>query len=658
MKAPIPWLKEYVEIKLPLNDLMWKMTEIGLTTESYQTIEGEKVLEVEVTPNRPDWLSILGIAREIAIIEKLKVKLPKLSDIPEPSSKLPLKININSKLVGRYTGITIANVKVKAAPLWMQKRLILMGLRPINNLVDITNYCMYELGIPIHVFDYDKFKSSNLKLELSKGGEKFISVDEISYPLPPDTLIIKDGDRVIDLCGIKGGLNTGISNSTKNIYIHVPIYSPTVIRKTSLALKLASDASYIYERGPDRGGNLNTLKRVVALVLEFAGGKVASEIIDLKDKEYSPAKISVSLNKLESVLGFKLEWDEIIDILSDLNLSPQKMGEGLSLTIPTYRGDLKIEEDIVEEVARIHGYNNFPKTLPTGTIAKEKIAYYFNPKFQNHLKTLMYGVGFSEIQTLSLTSREQLIKSQLNLENHIKIANPVSLEYEYFRSSLVPNLLDSIKLNSLLKKLKLFELNKVYFGPPDKHRELYKLAAIQSAGSFREFKGVIDLILEKLNIDNFDIKDSLVEKSIWHPTKSAVIEAGDTPIGTFGEIHPKVLQNFQIKNRLWAFEAEVLSLEYLSYDPIFEQPNKYPPQIEDVTLEIKKGIKIRDVISSIKISSKLVSSVELVDIYNENYTFRIYYQAPEKTLDNVEVEKIRTNILKILMKKFGITIHQ
>ena len=179
MKAPIPWLKEYVEIKLPLNDLMWKMTEIGLTTESYQTIEGEKVLEVEVTPNRPDWLSILGIAREIAIIEKLKVKLPKLSDIPEPSSKLPLKININSKLVGRYTGITIANVKVKAAPLWMQKRLILMGLRPINNLVDITNYCMYELGIPIHVFDYDKFKSSNLKLELSKGGEKFISVDEI-----------------------------------------------------------------------------------------------------------------------------------------------------------------------------------------------------------------------------------------------------------------------------------------------------------------------------------------------------------------------------------------------------------------------------------------------------------------------------------------------
>ena len=211
MLAPISWLKDYTPIKLGLTKLMWRMTEIGLTTESFKKVGRDIVLDVEVTPNRPDWLSLVGVAREIAVLNQSRVKLPKLPPIPKPSANLPISVKVDPRLSGRYTGVTISGVKIKPSPSWMQKRLELVGLRPINNLVDTTNYVMFELGVPIHVFDYDKFLTNKLTMGLSQGGEKFTSVDGALYKLPKDAIIIKDKDRVIDLCGIKGGANTGIS---------------------------------------------------------------------------------------------------------------------------------------------------------------------------------------------------------------------------------------------------------------------------------------------------------------------------------------------------------------------------------------------------------------------------------------------------------------
>jgi phenylalanyl-tRNA synthetase beta chain len=656
MKASISWLTDYTKINLSTKDLMWRMTEAGMTTESYQIIENEKVLDVEITPNRPDWLSIIGLAREIAVIQKINLKYPKLLDIPEKTANLPIKIHVDKSLTGRYTGLTIADVKVAPSPKWMQKRLKLVGLRPINNLVDITNYVMFELGVPIHVFDYDKFQKKELTMQLTNGNEKFSSVDEIEYTLPKGCLVIKDNERVIDLCGIKGGLNTGISTLTKNVFIHVPIYDPLLIRKTSQKLGLASDASYIYERGADAGSTMSSLKRCVEYVIKYAGGKVASKVMDTrKQSDYKPRKLVTNLNRVNDLIGVVIEKDKILSILKNLQLDPTISGEKLSCNIPSFRDDLKIDEDIIEEVARIYGYNNFPKTIPFGKVSIKKIPYYYNRDFELEIKNILVKLGYLEVNTQSLTSKEIIEKSNLDPENHIRIINPVSLEYEFMRTTLIPNLLDAVNLNSLDKKLMLFEYNKVHFPPVDKSKEEYMLSAIFKGGSYRQIKNILDTLLKELNIFEVDYKQTIVEKGLWHPIKSGVIEKGIYQLGTIGEINPFVLDKYGLSNDIFALEINVEILKSLSKQKYYKPVPKFPGQVEDVTLVLPDRVKVQEIIHLIKSVSTVINRVELVDIFDNKFSFRIHYQHEKKTISSIEVKVVRKKILKALKEKWGIS---
>jgi phenylalanyl-tRNA synthetase beta chain len=656
MLIPISWLKEFTPVTLKLPKLMWKMTEIGITTESYKRINGEVVLDIEVTPNRPDLLSLIGVAREVSVIENKKLKLPKIPEIKKSSKNLPIEVNISKNLTGRYSGITVANVAVKPSPKVIQDRLKLMGLRPINNLVDITNYVMFEMGIPIHAFDYDKFKATKLSVELAKGGEEFISVDDISYKLPKNALIIKDIDRVIDLAGIKGGKNTGISSDTKNIFIHVPIYDPLLVRKNSQNMKLSSDASYIYERGPDLGGTMDALRRTLDLVLKYAGGEIASEVIDHKSKDYTPRDLSLSFSKLQSILGLKLTSSQTGNILEKLNLSPNISKDTIMCKVPTYRNDIQIEEDLIEEVARVYGYNKFPTTLPQGSVTSENIPYHYDRSFEIFLKNYMQGAGYYETNTLALTSEENIKKSGLNLDNHIKIANPVSLEYEYMRTSLIPRLLEAIKLNADESKVKLFEFNNVYFGPLDESQEPHILSAVVKGNSYTEIKGVVDTLLAKLNIGPLNLKPTAVKKGLWHPKRSGVLEVSGDILGTVGELSPIVLQSYDIKQNLFAFELDVSTLLRHLKLTEFTVPPKYPAQIEDLTLTVPNGLEIGKLITYIKSKDKLISSVELVDSYQDSYTFRVWFQNPKKTMTDSEVGKIRDKLLKGLKSKHGVIL--
>src|SRR3990167_2817560 len=350
MLIPISWLKDFVEIKLPLKDLMWKMTEAGLTCESYKKIGSETILDVEITANRPDWMSIIGVAREVAAIQGLKLKKGKEINLPKKSANFPLDLVPNFNLFERWTGIVIKEVKIKPSPKWIQERIKLMGHSPINNVIDITNYVMYELGIPMHAFDYDDIFGQIMTPELAKGGEDFTSVDNLNYKLPKDAIIIRDAERIIDLAGIKGGLNSGIKDTTKNIFLHVTINNPVLVRRASQALGLRSEASAIYERGPDKGGVMDSIKRAVSLVLESAGGEIASELIDLKKHDYRSWNLEVSFEKIEKVLGIKIPETEIVKILNRIGLSAKKTKAGVSCVIPTYRADIKIEEDLIEEI--------------------------------------------------------------------------------------------------------------------------------------------------------------------------------------------------------------------------------------------------------------------------------------------------------------------
>lgn len=645
MLVPISWLKDYIEIKLPTKELLWRLTEIGLTCERLEKMNGENVLDIEVTANRPDWMSILGVAQEIAAIQGNKVKEPKIKDLKEPQETLKISLKNDFNAIERWSAVIISGIRIKPSPEWIQKRILSVGLRPINNVVDITNFVMFEMGMPMHAFDYDEIKGQEMTVTLAKGGEEFTSVDELSYKLPKDAIIIKDKERIIDLAGIKGGLNSGIKENTKNILLHSTINNPKLVRRASIALGLRSDASAIYERGPDKAGTVTAIKRAANLILETAGGKIASKLIDIKKEDFKPQTLRLDSEKLNKLLGIKIKKEKVVEILSSLDLNPKLKGKKVVCLVPTKRSDLKIEEDLIEEVARIYGYNNFPLTLPEGKVKEERIAYFKDDKIEKKLRELMIGSGYTETMNYSLISEKIIKYSLLDIEKHIEITNPVSIDYKYLRSSLVPSLILATKINTE-KVIKLFEIDKIF--PEEK----YQLSAIAREIDFREFKGVIDLIFQKLNIENYEIIFE-PKNSIWHPNKSGIIKVGESIIGSFGEINPQVRNNFTIKETLWAFEFDIESLRKNSAIKIYKPISNYPPQIEDLTFVLPPRTKISEVVNTIKKSSQLIKRIDLKDIYEDAFTFRVSYQSSQKTLDDKDIKQIREKLIRAVKEKHG-----
>ena len=621
------------------------MTEAGLTCEAIKKVGDEIILDVEVTPNRPDWMSILGVAREIAAIEGVRVKEPKIKDLPVQTAKFPIDFVPNFDLFERWSAIIIKGIEIKPSPKWLADRIRFMGHTPINNIIDITNYVMYELGIPMHAFDYDEISGQIMTPQLSKGGEKFTSVDGEDYILPKDAIIIKDAERLIDLAGIKGGLNSGIKDTTKNVLLHVTIDNPVLVRRASIALGLRSDASAIYERGPDKGGTVNALTRCANLILDLAGGEIASEIIDLKKHGFGSWNLELGLEKLEKILGIKIPTPGVVQILSRLNLSPKLQKNKIICVIPTYRGDIKIEEDLIEEVARIYGYNKFPKTLPAGRQIFQKIPYYFDDSFHKKLRGIMTASGYSEAIPLSLLSKSTLEKFGIDSKHAVKITNPVSLEYEYMRPSLLPGIVEAIKINNE-EVVQLFEIDKTY---PE---ENYKLAVTLKGGTFKGFKGTIDLILERLNISDYKIEFE-TNKPYFHAWKSGTIKIGSETVGEFGELSPVVLSRLEIKDSILCFELDIAILEKHAKIKNYVTVAENPAQVEDLTLTFPPKTRIGEVIKTINNSQLTINKVELTGTYKGSYTFRIWYQDPKKNLTDKEVEEIRNKILKDIKNKFG-----
>ncbi len=653
MLAPLSWLKEYVDIALTPKKLAEKLTEVGLSVEKITKTPDDTILELEITPNRPDLLSIVGIAREIAAIEGKKVKYPGVNGKhPEgaigglkPEKILPLKIQTNVTINPRFTGIIINNIIVKESPNWLKDRLKKIGQRSVNNIVDITNYVMFELGNPIHAFDYDKIAGQVMTVHQTKGGELFKSVDAVLYRLPKNAVVISDKEEIIDLCGIKGGENSGTYKDTKTIFIRVPVEIPSLIRRTSMSLGLRSVASSIFERGVNKGGTLEALKRCIDLIREIAGGEVTSELYDIKSKDFKPWKLNLRIEKLNHILGIEIPEKRVLSILESLNLNPalkphlrgvasQHLGGGrlkamtpprwtskeIECTIPTYRNDLKIEEDLIEEVARLYGYNNFPKTMPTGETPTNQIPYFRNFKIDEKVKNILTASGFSEIYTHSLVSEDDLKNINVKSENCVRVDNPVSREFEYLRPTLKINLLKALKLNKPnFKNINLFELGKVYAGKNlDEAREYYVISGITNVKNFFEVKGIIEKIFDELGVKLDSTKH---------------IEVLDE--GVFFEF------NF----------SEILP--HINLNKKFKPLPKYPPIIEDLAIVVRENVRTDQILDAIKRESPLISSVSLLDSFESSRTFHIVYRDPQKNLTTDEVSKIRSKILKTLKEKLS-----
>lgn len=625
MLAPKSWLHDYITITLEPKTLAERLTEVGLNTEKITKLRDDLIFDIEITPNRPDLLSMIGVALEIAAIEGKQIQYPQLkTDLKPTKEKLPITIKTNAAINPRFTAIIIDGITIKESPKWLKDRLEKIGQRSINNIVDITNYVMYELGNPIHAFDYNTIAGQEMTVTQAKGGEEFKSVDGILYHLPKGAVIIKDQDRIIDLCGIKGGANSGIYEDTTTTLIRVPVEVPVLIRRASQALSLRSDASSIFERAVNAGGTIDALKRCVDLILEYAGGEIASDLIDKKEEQFKPWQVQLRLERLNQILGIEISEKEAVKILTTLNLSPVKTKEGvITTTVPTYRNDLHIEEDLIEEVARMYGYNNFPKTLPNGNISTQTVPYYKDYRVDEEVKHILTACGFSEIYTYSLLSEKELENNGFNSEHTLRVDNPVSRDFEYLRPTLKINLLKALRQNkSYYKHVSLFELGKVYLGKTiEKAEEGYFLSGITNQKSFYEVKGILEKLFLTLGVtmDPSDYIDVHGESILF-----------ELP-------YTQVLEKAQLERR---------------YIPI----PKYPAVVEDMTVVANETIKTGDMIKTIKEVNSLITKVTLYDQYQDTRTFRILYQSAERNLTKEDVATIREEIKEKLTKNLHASI--
>ncbi|MCL4390537.1 MAG: phenylalanine--tRNA ligase subunit beta [Patescibacteria group bacterium] len=646
MLIPLSWLKEYVDIKIPFKDLAERLSEVGLTVETWHEQDGDIIFDPEVTPNRPDWMSVYGIAREIAAVtnSKLKNQNAKLQFKINKSLKIDIKQNYD--LISRMTSVIIKDVKVKQSPEWLQKRIKQIGLRPINNLVDITNYVLWVYGSPLHVFDYDKIRGHQLIVEKSAGGEAFRSLDGIDYHLPNGAIIIKDLGRIVDLPPIKGGQNTAVSTETKTVLLHSVVCNPILSRRASQALGVRSDSSAVSERGVDPNGTVAAVDLALSLVLELAGGQVASEIMDHKTQEFAPWTVEMSHDRLEKILGIKISSREVKDILTRLGL--EVAGE-YKVTVPTFRDDLHIEEDLIEEVGRIHGYNNFPKTLPAGPVSTAPVAYARDFDLEFRVKSLLKGDGYSEIYTYSLVGERQLVDLGIDPGKTLRVDNPISRDFEYLRPRMIGNLLEAMKLNQAnFSDIRLYELGKHYTGPTiGKAKEEYWLSGAQTGEKFYEVKGIIETLLIQFGVP-YEIKPDNTSAQ-GHPGRSAVISSGDKLLGYLGEMHPALLARFGIKGHVSGFTINYDTFTSLvnlnkKYRPI----SKFPAVVQDVSLIIPEKVLYGDVLEAIWSTSKLIADVQLLDKHEQSTTLRITFQDTTKNLTDREVNELRAKILKKL----------
>ncbi len=642
IKIPDKWLREYLRTSAKSQKLAECLSLCGPSVDRIENSNGEAVYNIEVTTNRVDSASILGIAREAsAILPRFKIS----AKFIEPKSKAKqktacsvsyLKAEIDPRLCFRFSAILIKNVQIGPSSPEIQKKLVLSGVRPINNIVDISNYIMLLFGQPVHTFAYDKILGAKMVLRPSKPGEELITLDAKKHKLPGGDIVIEDGrKRLIDLAGIMGGSLSAVDGNTKNVLLFVQTYNPASIRKTSMALSQRSQASMLFEKGLDTELVGPAMRYAIDMFVDSTGGKPAGEILDIYPNPSKPRLVKTNLEFINQRLGVTLTKDQISKSLVPLGFYPKWSDKNLSVEIPSHRRDVEIPEDIVEEVARIFGYYNLPNYTLTGELplALTNAPFAFEEKVKDYLS----GWGGAEVYTLSLVSKKEAGDGALRLKN------PLGLESEYLRTSLMPSLEKAAKENSGVKEaFHLFEIANIYLPKRGSlPEELMTLAGVFVNNSYQNAKGVVEALLEKLNTDyEFFPEDS----KGFLPSRRVVIKASGTLIGQMGET--------EAGNIYYEFPMQSLQKVAKEFKPFSPLP-AYPAQIEDITFSFPEKTYLGDVVEKIKEVDKLISSVVLVDKFKDNFTFRIWYQHPEKTLTNADIEKIRAKIIKVCRENFG-----
>lgn len=646
------WLREYVKTKATPQKIAEILSLTSVSVEKIDKIENDFVYDIEVTTNRPDVMSVIGLARETAAaLQQSGIDAKHISYLPKISSekvKNSIKIIIknDAKLVNRVCAV-VMEVEVKPTPTIITQRIEASGIRSLNNLIDITNYVMLEIGHPTHVFDYDRLLESTLIIRESKKGEKVTTLDSKTHTLLGGDIVADNGKgEIIDLLGIMGTANSVVTNSTKRILFFIDNNDPVRIRKTSMSLGIRTDAAVINEKNIDPTLAMTALCRGIELYKEIANGKMLSNIIDIYPNKVKPKTVSVALKNIQTLLGININLPTVIKILKSLEFEViSKKNDRLVVSVPSFRSnDVAIEEDICEEIARLYGYHRLPTLLPPlsniQNYTREKNSFYWEERIKN---TLKYW-GFTEVYTYSLVS-ESLFEGPI--ENAITLSNPLTEDMTYLRKTLIPSLLQVVRENKNRKDIMIFEIANIYEKIDDKNlpNEIPMFAGLikRNDVSFFDVKG----ILEQLFID-IGIKDIYFKKNIDFEEKIDIY-CNNSIVGEV-ELLEANLINFEINF--------VKMLEHTNNKKVYTPISKYPPIIEDIAFVFEKPITVGDVITLIKKQDQLITEVTLLDAYNDTKTFHVIYQHPDRNLTGEDIMPIRNKITVAIKDTFDAKIKE
>ena len=641
--------------------------ELGMDVRDVLGIN-DALIEFEITSNRPDCRSIIGIAREAAVTLGKELKYPEIK-VQACDEEMSFEIDIQTDLCKRYCGRVVKDVKVGPSPYWMQRKLIEAGMRPISNIVDITNYVMLELGQPLHAFDLDDIKYNKMTVKMAEEGEKFTTLDGVERTLTSDMLVIGNQDKTLDLAGIMGGENSEIKDTTTSIFIEGASFAKENIRATSKKLGLRTEASSRFEKGIDINLAEEAVNRACQLIEELGCGTVLNGMLDYYPQKEEVQKVTVNPVRINKLLGVNVPMDQFINILESLEFKCNLVSsEVLELEVPTFRLDITEDADILEEIARIYGYDNIPSASLEGNatagVKTEK------QKFIDNVKSNSIACGLNEILTYSFVSPRGVDKINLPADdekrNFVKIMNPLGEETSVMRTTLIPNMLDVISTNisHKVEEVSAFECGNTFIpqeGLPIETKK-YCVGMYGKEVDFFVLKGVIESVLNNVGLKGYEIEPETTNLT-FHPGRCAKIVYNNIYIGTFGELHPNVIENYNLGQRVYVAEINIDTVfENLNLTKSYNPLPKYPSTSRDIALIVKDEVFVKQIEDIIKANGEdLVESYKLFDVYkgaqieegHKSIAYSITYRSKDKTLTDEDVAKVHEKILSELSEKLN-----
>jgi phenylalanyl-tRNA synthetase beta chain len=653
---------------------------VGTPLDDYM---GDVIFDLEVTPNRPDCLSVIGIAREVAALTGQEVHLP---DIGYDENGAPIERQVAVEIIApdlcpRYSASLITGVKIAPSPQWMQQWLLASGMRPINNVVDVTNFVMLEYGEPLHAFDCNQIRGKKIIVRRAEEGEVLVTLDGTKRLLSHDMLVIADQERAVGVAGVMGGADSEMTDQTTALLLEAANFNPASIYHTGNTLGLPSEARMRFERGINPELTIPALKRATQLIIQLAEGKAAKGVIDAYPGKKEREPILLSTGDVNRLLGVEFSLDQTKAALASLGFDcqPADSASEVWVTAPYWRSDINLAEDLIEEVARIIGYDQIPVTMPSGAIPRQDPAPIIG--FKQEVRRNLAGYGFQEVINYSLTSLDllnKLLPEPRPLEPEpLRVVRPMTAEQEYLRPNLRANLLAALAANRRHEEggIRFFELGRVYLPRPnDLPSEPEMLCALLTGARFEESwhggdkpvdffdaKGVIEGLLGQLGVAASFEQGS--DESL-HPAKQAAIVIEGKRVGIMGELHHKVVEAFDLSEEVYLFEINLTELLPFTLEhKLFQPISRFPAVVRDIALVVDAGVTHRQV-QDIITGFPLVTQVALFDLYTggqlppgkKSLAYRITFQSSSQTLTDEAVNQVQQKIINKLAKELGATL--